>query len=332
MMYNVTLIHGDGIGFEVVEAARKVVEATGVDINWELAKAGQCAIPEYSTVVPKETIELIKKNKVALKGPLTNIVGAGFKSPNITLRNELDLYANIRHAKYFEGSPSKWTCIDFITVRETMEDVYAGAEQMVGSDAAVAFKFITRKGSERVIRKAFEYARKENRKKLTVSVKANILKLTDGLFLKAAKDVSKDYPDIEYDETIIDALCMHLVKDPQNYDVIVTENCYGDLISDLTAGLAGGLGLGYGVNLGDEIAVFEATHGSAPKYEGLNKVNPTALILSGALMLRHLGEKERAIRIEDAVKAVISEGKSVTYDLGGEAGTKEMTEAIIAKL
>lgn len=331
-MYNVTLIHGDGIGFEVVESARKTIEATGVKINWELAKAGQCAIPEYGTVVPSQTIESIKKNKIALKGPLTNIVGSGFRSPNVTLRNELDLYACIRHSKYFQGSPSKWTCIDLITVRETMEDVYAGAEQMVGPDAAVAYKFITRRGSERVIRKAFEYARKENRKKLTVSVKANILKLTDGLFLKVAREISKDYPDIEFNETIIDALCMHLVKNPEDYDLIVTENCYGDLISDLAAGLAGGLGLGYGVNLGDDIAVFEATHGSAPKYEGLNKVNPTALILSGALMLKHIGETENANRIETAVKAVISEGKYVTYDLGGTATTSEMTEAIIDKL
>lgn len=331
-MHKVTLIHGDGIGFEVVEASRKIIEATGIDIQWDVRKAGQVAIPEFGDVVPQSTVESILETKVALKGPLTNIVGSGQRSPNVGLRNALDLYANIRHAKHFPGVPSKWEDVDIIVVREAMEDVYAGAEQMVGPDGAVAIKFITRQGTERVVRRAFEYAIANDRKKVTASVKANILKMTDGLFLKVAREVAKEYPQIEYSETIIDALCMHLVKNPYDFDVIVTENCYGDIVSDLTAGLAGGLGVGHGVNLGEGLAVFEATHGSAPKYEGLDKINPTAMILSGALMLRHIGEEEKADMIYNAVQKVLKEGKVVTYDLGGTAKTSEYTDEIIRNL
>lgn len=331
-MHRVTLIGGDGIGPEVINAARMVIDATGVDIEWDEVFAGQCAIPEHGCPVPEATLESIRKNKVALKGPLTNVVGAGFPSPNQTLRRELDLYANIRHAKHFNGVSSNWPGVDLIVVRESTEDVYAGQEQMVGPDAAIAIKYITRRGSERVIRKAFEYARSNGRKKLTVSVKANMLKLTDGMFLRVGRQVAAEYPDIEFDETIIDALCMHLVKKPKEYDVIVTENCYGDLVSDLAAGLAGSLGLGYGAIYGDDIAVFEAVHGSAPKYANMNKVNPGAMILTGALMLKHIGEHGAADRIQSAVERVIEEGKTVTYDLGGSAGTREMTDAIIKYL
>lgn len=332
-MYKITLIPGDGIGPEIVSAARSVIDATGVPIEWEVAQAGQSAVPEYGEPVPDETVQSIRNNRIALKGPLTNIVGSGFPSPNVTLRKKLDLFANIRHAKSFHGSGSRWEKIDLIVVRESIEDTYSGQEQMIGDDTAIATKFITRRGSERVIRKAFSYAKELGRKKVTVSVKANILKLTDGLFLKVGREIANEYPEIEFDETIIDALAMHLVREPERFDVIVTQNLYGDIISDLAAGLAGSLGIGSGSNYGDErIAVFEPVHGSVPKYANKNKVNPCAEILSGALMLNYLGEKEQSRRIEKAVEAVIAEGKTVTYDLGGNAGTKEMTEAIIQKL
>lgn len=332
-MYKVTLIPGDGIGPEIVEAAKSVIDSTGVPIQWEKAQAGQCAVPEFGEPVPEEAVNSIRQNKVALKGPLTNIVGSGFPSPNVTLRKKLDLFANIRHAKSFPGSGSKFNEVDLIVVRESIEDTYSGQEQMIGNDVAIGTKFITRRGSERVIRKGFEYARQLGRKKLTLSVKANILKLTDGMFLRVGREIAKEFPDIEFDETIIDALTMHLVREPERFDVIVTENVYGDIVSDLAAGLAGSLGIGSGSNYGEDgIAVFEPIHGSAPKYAGQNKVNPCAEILSGALMLRHLGESEQAVRIEKAVKKVIAEGKTVTYDLGGNAGTKEMTETIIEKI
>lgn len=331
-MYTITLIPGDGIGPEVINSARRVIDAVCGNILWEEVMAGQCAIPDFGEPIPDTVIESIKRNKVALKGPLTNIVGKGFRSPNVTLRTKLDLYANIRHARHFEGVPTKWPGADLIVVRESTEDSYAGVEQMVGNDSAIAIKFITRQGSERVIRKAFEYARAWNRKKLTISVKANIMKMTDGLFLRTGQEVAKDYPDIQYDETIIDALCMHLVRKPEDYDVIVTENCYGDIVSDLAAGISGGLGLGHGVNMGEECAVFESVHGSAPKYTNMNKVNPTAMILSGVLMLRYLKETEAADRIENAVAKVLREGKALTYDLGGNASTSEMTDEIIRNL
>lgn len=333
MLYKVTLIPGDGTGPEIVAAAKAVIEATGIPIEWEVVQAGQCAVAEFGEPIHQAVVDSIRKNKVALKGPLTNIVGSGFPSPNVTLRQKLDLFANIRHAKSFPGAGSKWDNVDLIVVRESLEDSYGSKEQMIGEDAAIVTKFITRKETERVMRKAFDYARALGRKKLTVSVKANILKLTDGLFLKVGREVSKDYPDIQFDETIIDALTMHLVREPQRFDVIVTENVYGDIVSDLAAGLAGSLGLGSGSNYGENgIAVFEPVHGSAPKYANLDKVNPTAEILSGALMLRHLGEGAQAVRIERAVAEVIAEGKTVTYDLGGNAGTKAMSNAIIEKL
>lgn len=332
-MYKVTLIPGDGIGPEIVTAAKAVIEATGTPIEWETIQAGQCAVPEFGEPIHQGVVESIRRNGVALKGPLTNVVGAGFPSPNLTLRQKLDLFANIRHAKSFPGAGSKWNNVDLIVVRESIEDTYASKEQMIGDDVAIATKFITRKGTERVMRKAFDYARMLGRRKVTVSVKANILKLTDGLFLRVGREVAKDYPDLQFDETIIDALTMHLVREPERFDMIVTENVYGDIVSDLAAGLAGSLGIGSGSNYGENgIAVFEPVHGSAPKYANLDKVNPAAEILSGALMLRHLGEGDQANRIEQAVAQVIAEGKTVTYDLGGSSGTKAMANAIIEKL
>ena len=331
-MYRVTLIPGDGIGPEIVEAAARVVEASGVEIEWEKGMAGQCAIPEYGHPVPEEVINSIKKTQVALKGPLTNIVGAGFPSPNMTLRVKLDLFANLRLARYFPGVESPFPNVDLAVIRENTEDVYVGLEQMVGEDAAVAIKFTTRKGSQRVIRFAFDYATKANRKKVTVVLKANILKLTDGLFLREAREISKDYPHIDYEEMNVDAQCMELVRKPEIYDVLVMPNLYGDIISDLAAGLVGSVGICPGANFGNTLAVFEAAHGSAPKYAGKNKVNPTAMILSASLMLRHLGENDHALKIEKAVADVIKDGKSVTYDLGGDAGTSQMADAIIEKL
>ncbi len=328
-MYRISVIPGDGIGPEIVKAARAVVEATGVPVEWEEVLAGQCAVPDFGVPVPEEAIVSVRKNKVALKGPMTNIVGAGFPSPNITLRVKLDLFANVRLAQTIMGAASPFTNVDLVVVRENTEDVYVGKEQMVGDDAAVALKFITRQGSRRVIRFAFEYAVKEKRKKVTVVLKANILKLTDGMFLREAREIAKDYPEIEFEETNVDAQCMDLVRKPQHYDVMVMPNLYGDIVADLAGGLVGSVGLCPGANFGRDISVFEPAHGSAPKYAGQDKVNPTAMILSAAFMLRHLGEIEAAERVARAVATVIARGEDVTYDLGGMASTSRMTEAII---
>ncbi len=329
-MYRVTYIPGDGIGPEVVAAAIQVVNATGVEIQWEEAPGGQVAIPEHGSPVPEVTLESIRRNRVALKGPMTNVVGKGFRSPNMTLRLELGLYANMRLAKLYPGVRSRFDQVDLVVVRECMEDTFQGVEQKVGEDAAVALKFITRKGSEKAARFAFEYAQREGRKKVTVLHKANILKLTDGLFLRTAQAVAQDYPGVEFEERMVDNMCMQLVLKPEQYDVLLMPNVYGDLVMDLAAALAGGLGMGPGGNFGDGVAVFESVHGSAPKYAGLDKVNPSAMILTGALMLRHLGETHAANRIESAVASVIRDGIHVTYDLGGGAGTMEMAEAIAA--
>lgn len=328
-MYQISIIPGDGIGPEIVAAARRVVDATGVAVHWEEVMAGQCAVPDYGLPVPEEAISSIRKNKVALKGPMTNVVGAGFPSPNITLRVKLDLFANVRLARTIRGAASPFTDVDLVVVRENTEDVYVGKEQMVGDDAAVALKFITRKGSERVIRFAFDYAVKEKRQKVTVVLKANILKLTDGMFLRVAREIAEDYPEIEFEETNVDAQCMDLVRKPQRYDVMVMPNLYGDIVADLAGGLVGSVGLCPGANFGSDISVFEPAHGSAPKYAGQDKVNPTAMILSAAFMLRHLGELEAAERVARAVDQVIASGDNVTYDLGGTASTSRMTQAII---
>lgn len=332
LSYKVTLIPGDGIGPEVAEAAKQVIDATGVKIDWETVEAGEAVMAEYGTPLPQYVLDSIKKNKVALKGPVTTPVGKGFRSVNVTLRQELNLYANVRPAKTYPGIKSRYDQVDLVIFRENTEDLYAGIEHKVGNDAAESIKIITRKASERIARYAFEYARRENRKKVTVVHKANIMKLSDGLFLESARKVAEEYSDIEFEDMIVDAMCMHLVQNPENFDCLVLPNLYGDIVSDLCAGLVGGLGVAPGANIGEEVAVFEAVHGSAPQIAGQNKANPMALILSGAMMLSHLGEVEAGNKLIKAVTEVLEEGLHLTGDLGGNSGTKEMAEAIVAKL
>ncbi len=328
----ITLIPGDGIGPDITAATLKVLEATGFNFEWEEQIAGEGAITKYGTPLPQEVIESIKRNKIALKGPLTTPIGTGFRSVNVTLRKELDLYTNLRPTRTFKGVKSRYDNIDLVVVRENTEDLYAGIEHMVGEDAAESIKIITRKGSERIARFAFDYAVKAGRKKVTAVHKANIMKCTDGLFLECVEKVAKDYPEIEFEDRLVDNMCMQLVQKPELYDVMVMPNLYGDIISDLCAGLVGGLGMAPGANIGEREAIFEPVHGSAPKYAGMDKVNPTSMILSGVLMLEYLGEKEAADRVLKAVKEVIAEGKVVTYDLGGTAKTSEMGEAIAARI
>ncbi|NPV29021.1 MAG: isocitrate/isopropylmalate dehydrogenase family protein [Firmicutes bacterium] len=330
--YTVTLIPGDGTGPDVTRAARLVLDAVGVGIEWEVVEAGEGVIAKYGTPLPDHVLESIRRNKVALKGPLTTPVGTGFRSVNVALRKELDLYANVRPARNLPNVRSRYEGVDLVVVRENTEDLYAGVEHMVGKDAAESIKIITRPASERIVRFAFELARREGRKKVTAGHKANIMKCTDGLFLETAREVAKDYPDIEFEDRIIDALCMKLVQSPADFDVLVLPNLYGDIVSDLCAGLIGGLGVAPGANIGDEAAVFEPVHGSAPKYAGMDKVNPLATILSGVMMLKHLGELGAADRIMRAIEEVLNEGKSLTYDLGGTAKTSEMAAAIAEKL
>jgi isocitrate dehydrogenase (NAD+) len=331
-MYKITLIPGDGVGPDITAATRLVLAAAGVKIEWDEHLAGECAIAAHGTPLPPEVVTSIRKNGVALKGPLTTPVGTGFRSVNVALRKELDLYANLRPARTYEGVRSRYDNIDLVVVRENTEDLYAGVEHMVGEDAAESIKIITRKGSERICRFAFEYARKNNRRKVTAVHKANIMKCTDGLFLAVAQEVSRAYPQIEFEDRIVDNMCMQLVQKPEAYDVLVAPNLYGDIISDLCAGLVGGLGVAPGANIGRNAAVFEPVHGSAPKYAGQDKANPTAMILSGVLMLRHLNERDAADRVEQALAAVIREGKTVTFDLGGKASGSEMAEAVAGKM
>jgi isocitrate dehydrogenase (NAD+) len=326
------LIPGDGIGPEISLATQKVVEATGVGIDWEIKNAGAETINTHGTPLPEDTLNSIRKNKVAIKGPVTTPIGTGFRSVNVALRKELDLYACLRPAFSIPGTKTKYSDIDLVIVRENTEDLYAGIERMVDDDTAESIKRITRKASERIAKFAFDYARKEGRKKVTAVHKANIMKFSDGLFLEASKKVSEDYPDIEFEDRLVDNMCMQLVQKPELYDVLVMPNLYGDILSDLCAGLIGGLGIAPGANIGDELAVFEPTHGSAPKYAGMNKINPTAIILSAALMLKHISEVQAANRIIEAVKEVISEGRYVTYDLGGDSTTSKMAEAIADKV
>lgn len=332
--YRISLIRGDGTGPEIMEAVMLVLNNTGLDIEWEECIAGEEALEKYGTPIPEETIESIKRNKVALKGPITTPVGTGFRSVNVALRQELRLFANVRPVKSFEGVPSRYNNIDLVVVRENTEDLYAGVEHYVDEDktCAESIRIITKKASERIIRFAFNYARENNRKKVTAVHKANIMKFTDGLFLDIAREVAKDFPDIEFEDRIVDNMAMQLVKNPENFDVIVTTNLFGDILSDLCAGLVGGLGLAPGANIGEEYAVFEAVHGSAPKYKGQYKVNPTAVLLAAAMMLGYLGEKEWERRIVKAVAETIKEGKYVTYDLGGNASTVEMGKRIAEKL
>lgn len=331
-MDTVTLIRGDGVGPEISAATLTVLEAAGVRITWDEVTAGQEALERWGTPLPPVVIESIKRNGVGLKGPLTTPVGSGFRSVNVALRKELDLYANLRPARTFPGVRSPFKEIDLVVVRENTEDLYAGVEHMVGSDAAESIKIITRRASERIVRFAFEYALKNKRRKVTAVHKANILKLSDGLFLEAARQVAAQYPAVEFEDRIVDNMAMQLVQKPQMYDVLVLPNLYGDIISDLCAGLVGGLGLAPGANIGEQTALFEPVHGSAPKYTGQDKVNPAAMILSAVLMLRHLGEAEAARRVESALAAVIREGKQVTYDLGGSAGTMAMAKAVAARI
>ncbi|MCX7599177.1 MAG: isocitrate/isopropylmalate dehydrogenase family protein [Armatimonadetes bacterium] len=359
-MHRVTYIPGDGTGPEVAEAMRRCVEATGVAIEWEKAEAGAEVIEKYGTPLPEQTIESIRRNKVAIKGPITTPVGTGFRSVNVALRQALDLYACLRPCKYYPGARSHYPGVDLVIVRENTEDLYAGIEFECGQpetadfieyvaqktgkhirpDSGITVKPISEYATERIVRFAFDYAIAHGRRKVTAVHKANIQKYSDGLFLSVARRVAEEYADsgIEFEDRIVDNMCMQLVQKPELYDVLVLPNMYGDIVSDLACGLIGGLGLAPGANLGDDCAVFEPTHGSAPKYKGLNKVNPCATILSAVLMLEHLGEVEAARRLEQAVADVIAEGRYVTYDLkptpddATAAGTQEMADAIIARL
>ena len=339
MAYRVTLIPGDGTGPELIAATRRVLEATGVPFDWDVRDAGADVMEEYGTPLPDTVLDSIRANKVALKGPITTPIGTGFRSVNVAIRMALDLYANIRPARTMRGIPVCHDNVDVVVVRENTEGLYAGIEHdVIPNEAAESIRIITRRASERVVRFAFEYARANGRRLVTAVHKANILKATDGLFLKVAREVAERYPDIEFNDRIGDNMCMQLVQRPHEYDVLVLPNLMGDIVSDLASGLVGGLGVAPGANFGEELAVFEPVHGSAPKYTGMNKVNPTANILSGALMLHYLGEHEAAQRVEDAIAAVIAEGKNVTYDLKSTrddptaVGTKEMADAIIAAM
>lgn len=357
-MYTVTLIPGDGIGPEISEAMKKVVEATGVKINWEIQNAGEEVYLKEGNPLPERVIDSIKKNKIAIKGPITTPVGTGFRSVNVSLRQALDLYACVRPCKSFKGARTKYENVDLVIIRENTEDLYAGIEFKKGEpetidlikfieekttkkirlDSGISIKPISVFGTERIVRFAFEYARKNSRRKVTAVHKANIMKYSDGLFLEVAREVATRYPDIEFEDKIVDNMCMQLVQKPELYDVLVLPNLYGDIISDLAAGLIGGLGLAPGANIGDEYAVFEPTHGSAPKYKGLNKVNPFAIILSAVMMLNHIGEKEAASKIEKAISEIIKEGKYVTYDMKSPedpnppVGTQEVAEALVEKI
>lgn len=333
MSYAVTLIPGDGIGPELAQAATGVLEATGIGFDWDRQEAGEATIASEGTPLPDRVIESIRRNGVAIKGPITTPVGSGFRSVNVGLRQALELYANVRPARSMVGVETRYTDVDLIIVRENTEDLYAGIEHRVGPDAAESIKIITRAASQRIARYAFEYAVRNGRRKVTAVHKANIMKLSDGLFLESCQQVAAEYEGrVEFEDRIVDNMCMQLVQKPALYDVLVLPNLYGDIVSDLAAGLVGGLGVAPGANIGEKAAVFEPVHGSAPKYAGQDKANPTALILSGALMLRHLGDTDAADAVESAVRAVIAEGTTVTYDLGGTAGTREFGAAVAARV
>lgn len=359
MAHKVTLIPGDGIGPEVTSAAKRCVEATGVKIEWEEAIAGEEAGKKFGQLLPDSTLESIKRNKVAIKGPIITPIAEGFRSVNVALRQSLDLYACLRPAKSYPGVKCLAADIDLVVVRENTEDLYAGIEFQEGDsktkeiiktvqkytgkkilpDSAISLKPISRTASEKIVRFAFEYALKNKRRKVTAVHKANIMKFSDGLFLSVARQISNEYAGkVEFEDRIVDNMAMQLVQKPRDYDVLVLPNLYGDIISDLCAGLVGGLGVAPGANIGDDIAVFEAVHGAAPKYKGKNKVNPAAMILSGVMMLRYLKEERAAKKLEEALIGVLAEGKDVTYDLKPErddpsaVGTREMADAIIKKI
>ncbi len=359
MAYNITLIPGDGTGPELTEATKRCVDATGVKINWEVVHAGVDIMEKEGTPLPQYVIDSIRKNKIALKGPITTPIGTGFRSVNVALRKELDLYACVRPCKSYKGVRSRYENIDLVIVRENTEDLYAGIEfeidkpdtkniiseiekasgMKIRQDSGISIKPISISGTKRIVEYAFDYAVNNKRRKVTAVTKANIMKFTDGLFLSAAREVAKKYDGkIEYQEVLVDNMCMQLVQKPELYDVLVLPNLYGDILSDLCAGLVGGLGVAPGANIGKESALFEPTHGSAPKYKGQNKVNPCAMILSAILMLRYIGEKDAADRLERAVSKVIAEGKNVTYDMKADrndptaVGTSQMADAIIKAL
>ena len=335
-MHTITLIPGDGIGPSIIDVAVQVIAAAGVDVRWERVEAGLPAIDKYKNPLPEDVLESIRRNRVALKGPLTTPVGSGFRSVNVALRKELDLYVNLRPARSFEGVRSRYRDIDLVIVRENTEEFYAGIEHYIDPvrSAAETIGIVTRSSSERIIRYAYEYARMHRRKKVTTVHKANILKYTSGLFLEVARTVSAEYPDIVSEDRIVDNMAMQMVINPHQFDVIVTTNLFGDILSDLASGLVGGLGLAPGANIGYNEAIFEAVHGSAPDIAGKNIANPTAMILAGVMMLRNLKEDSAADRIEQAVAEALREGKCVTKDLNPSSfvGTKEMGEAIISKL
>jgi len=328
MTYTVTLIPGDGIGPEVASAAIRVLTATGLSFEWENENAGAGTMGKWGTALPPRVLDSIRKNKVALKGPTATPVGTGHRSVNVELRKTLDLYANLRPVATLPGVKSRYEGVDIIVVRENTEDLYSGLEHVVVPGVVESIKIITEKASTRIARFAFEYARTHGRKKITAVHKANIMKLSDGLFLDCCRAVAKGYPEVVYDEIIVDNCCMQLVLDPTKFDMLLLENLYGDIVSDLCAGFIGGLGMAPGANIGEETAVFEAVHGSAPDLAGKNMANPIALILSGAMMLDHLGEHQAADRVRAAVNRVLLEGKKLTRDLGGTAGTTEIAEAI----
>jgi len=357
--YRITLIPGDGTGPELAEVMKQIIHAAGVSIVWEEVEAGSVALAKYGTPLPEEVLASVRKNKVAIKGPITTPVGTGFRSVNVALRQELGLYACLRPCKWYPGVRSRYQKIDLVIIRENTEDLYAGIEFAPGTveakavielaakvrkkrldpESAISLKPISKNATAKIVRFAFEYAVKYRRKKVTAVHKANIMKFTDGLFLETAREIAKEYEGkVEFEDRIVDNMCMQLVQTPELYDVLVLPNLYGDILSDLCAGLIGGLGIAPGANIGDGYALFEPTHGSAPKYAGKNKVNPTAMILSAVLMLDYLGEKKAAKNLENAVAEVIQEGKSVTYDLKENrndpmaVGTREMGKAIIEKL
>jgi isocitrate dehydrogenase (NAD+) len=358
LRHSVTLIPGDGVGPEICDATVRVLEATGVEFDWDVHQAGEAAIAEFGTPLPEHVLASIRKNKVALKGPITTPIGSGFRSVNVAIRLELDLFALVRPVKAYKGARNLRDDLDFVIVRENTEDLYAGLEfergtpdcehliteisgllkKKIRPDSGLSIKPISVSGTERIVKFAFEYARKNKRRKVTAVHKANIMKHTDGLFLAVARQVAREYPDIEFEDRIVDNMCMQLVLRPKEYDILCCPNLYGDIISDLGAGMIGGLGLAPGANIGTNSAVFEATHGSAPKYTGQNKVNPMAVMLSGVLMLRHLEEVAAADALEGAIARVIEIGKNVTYDLKEKrgdptaVGTSQVADAVIASM
>lgn len=331
-MYSVTLINGDGIGPEITDAVVKILDASGIKINWDLQSAGADVALSEGEPLPKRVIDSIKKNKVALKAPVTTPIGKGFRSVNVQLRRELDLFANLRPAKNLPGIKTPFDNVDLIVVRENTEDLYAGIENKINDDRVEGIKLITRQGSKRICKWAFDYAQKNNRSEVCAVTKANICKLSDGLFLECFREVAKEYPNITPREILVDNLCMQLVQNPSQFDVLVLPNLYGDIVSDLCAGLIGGLGVAQGANIGQNCAVFEPVHGSAPDIKGQNIANPTALLLSAIEMVKYLGEFEIANKIQKALFKTLSEGKVLTRDLGGQAKTAEFRDEIIKNL